>query len=294
MSLERTAYLRQFRTNIDQHFNVDEVRLLCFDLSVDYDHLMGDAKPLRIQSLIMHLAQRGRLGDLLELVQSQRPGVEWPSVPPASQQIEDEQSLQVVKFREPLLRAALDLQGRLYNIIFGFFLKIYYHKSEDDREYAINSTLYNIGEYLGWIEIMRREGQFLDLGDVASNRRVEELLRNLSHAFNRDDLDHVFRLFRAEQRAIGEIMIAPQSHSTDPTHRCIGYAEFVERLDEPSFSRWFKRLRSDVELVADEHKQHEQRMIMLYNGLADLIDFLDPQAIYASKKHREKIVLPEK
>lgn len=292
MSLERTRYLRELRTQIDQHFNLDEIQLLCFDLAVDYEHLPGQTKPLKVHGLIMHLAQRARLDDLLQLVEAQRPEVDWPDIPPAAQQVEDEQSLQLVKYRDPLLRAAFDLQTRLYNIVQGFFLKIYYHKSEEKRDYAIHSTLFNIGEYLGWTEIMRRDGQFLDFGETSTNRRIEDLLSTVTHTFARDDLDAAFQIFRAEQRAIGEIMIFQDDAVASAKPRCIGYADFIERMDDPAFSRWFARLSADVERIATEHKQHEERLIMLHNVLLDLIVFLDPECERVPEKYRETIPMP--
>jgi hypothetical protein len=293
MTLERTRYLRELRTRIDQHFSLDEIQLLCFDLGVDYEHLSGQTKPIKAHGLIMYLAQRARLDALLQLVEAQRPGIDWPDIPPAAQQVEDEQSLQLVKFRDPLLRAIFDLQSRIYNIVQGFFLKIYYHKSDEDREYAVHSTLFNVGEYLGWVEIMRRDGQFLDLGDVSSNRGIEELLRKVAKTFARDDLDNAFRIFHVEQRAIGEVMIVQDAAGTSAQPRCIGYAEFVERMDDPAFRRWFARLSADVERIATEHKQHEERLIMLHNVLIDLIAFLDPRFEHISEKYRERLPMPD-
>ena len=84
------------------------------------------------------------------------------------------------KYRDPLLRSAIDLQSRLYNIHQHDFLKRFYQRSPSAKNYAIHNTLYVVAEYFGWVEILRREIQFLDLGELEMNRRLVELLANIS------------------------------------------------------------------------------------------------------------------
>jgi hypothetical protein len=74
------------------------------------------------------------------------------------------------RYRDPLLGAIFDLQSRLYNIVAKDFLVRYMAQSEGLREYAIDNTLHVIAEYLTWVDIIRREIQFLDLGEEAANR----------------------------------------------------------------------------------------------------------------------------
>ncbi len=86
----------------------------------------------------------------------------------------------VAKYRNPILKSAFDLQSRLFGIVQLGFLQIYYHKSPTDKEYATQHTLYVIAEYLGWIEIFRREVQFLDFGDLKTSQQLEKILGNIS------------------------------------------------------------------------------------------------------------------
>jgi len=111
------------------------------------------------------------------------------------------------KYRDPLLRSAIDLQSRLFNIHQQEFLQYAYQRSPADKDYAIQNTLYVIAEYLGWVEILRREVQFLDLGDLETNRRLSELLFNINKAFGSSGYGNIFRLYNGEQRAIGEVML---------------------------------------------------------------------------------------
>ncbi len=71
------------------------------------------------------------------------------------------------RYREPLVRAAFDLQRRIYNIVRGGFMGRHLGVAdEEEHRYARMSTLFVFAEYLGWVEIVRRGVQFLDLGDV--------------------------------------------------------------------------------------------------------------------------------
>ena len=75
------------------------------------------------------------------------------------------------RYREPLLQAAYDLQSRIYNIVDQGFLATHdLRGTEATKEYARENTLYVLADYLGWIEILRREVRFLELGDEAANR----------------------------------------------------------------------------------------------------------------------------
>jgi hypothetical protein len=77
------------------------------------------------------------------------------------------------RYRDPLLGAAFDLQSRLYNIVAKDFLVRYCgEQDQTSRTYAVENTLYVLAEY-GWVEIVRREIRFLDLGEA----RASSLLR---------------------------------------------------------------------------------------------------------------------
>jgi hypothetical protein len=194
------------------------------------------------------------------------------------------------RYRDPLIRAAFDLQSRLYNIVVIGFLKTYLIEgSEAEQAYAVDSTLYVVAEYLGWVEIIRLENQFLDAGDRESNKQLAEhldVVRNI--LLGRDFENDTFRVFRGEQRAIGELMI---TRSADGARECIGFASFVTRRSEPAFSRWLNKLEGDVRRVAEEDGPHEVRLIALQHALIDLLDFLDPDNLRFGTRNRERIPL---
>lgn len=195
----------------------------------------------------------------------------------------------MAKYRDPLLRSAIDLQSRLYNIHRQRFFENVYHRSPAGQEYAVNNTLYVIAEYLGWVEILRKEVQFLDLGDLDRNRQLSELLAAINKAFGHHRGGETFQLFNGEQRAIGEIMMIPRSPQNAIGYDCIGYASFVQKLNDPDFASWFTKLRNDLDAIGKTPNVKIERIAILHGRLIDLIDFLDPHHIRVPDKHRTKI-----
>ncbi len=184
------------------------------------------------------------------------------------------------RYREPLLRAAFDLQSRIYNIIKQQFMVRYGAEGrEHERQYALDNTVFLFAEYFGWVEILRRDVQFLDLGDVERNRLLVERLEKIGDVFasDRHIQDVRFRTFRGEQRALGELMIVDQRTGDGGNRRqCMGYAQFRTRLrDDESFAEWFRPLCRDAGSLTDGDGQTYERLTKLQHALVDLIDFLD-------------------
>jgi hypothetical protein len=198
------------------------------------------------------------------------------------------------QYRDPLLDAANTLQGRLYNIVRQNYFGRYLHCGDPDEErYARNYTLFAIGEYLCWVEIVRRELRFLDLGDVERNRKLLGYLTELQHLLQTDRFRSPFKIFRGRQRAIAEVMMVPTNAADGPRTECIGYAAFDRRLDDdPDFAAWFARLNADVDVVAGNSDAGNIRLFKLHSGLIDLIDFLDRDAIRIPREYRARLPEP--
>lgn len=71
--------LTQLRKLLIQHFSLDELRVLCFDLGLEYDDLPGDTKTTKMHGLIEYLQRRDELNRLLEEAVDHRPHVAWPT-----------------------------------------------------------------------------------------------------------------------------------------------------------------------------------------------------------------------
>lgn len=207
------------------------------------------------------------------------------------------------RYGSSLAWAAFDLQSRVFNILRGpevdsaginrgFLTAFMRHGDEGDAEYARRSTAFVFAEYLGWVEILRRDVQFLELGRSRTNRRVMRQLSQIGETLNRIkggrlDIGSEFRIFRAEQRAMGDLMIHPEGGPSD--RRCLGYAEFCVRLDEDErFTRWFAKLLGDVERCAATPDPAFGRLINLQHQLVDLLELLDPDFIRFSEELRTR------
>lgn len=186
-------------------------------------------------------------------------------------------------YRNPLARSVYDLQSRLYNIHSGF-------RGGREMEYFRNNTLFVLAEFLGWLEIVRQEIQFLDADaeapanvdpaaspDPAAStrelqRRIDVVRDTLAERSRRAGTHDDLYVYRGHQRAIGELMIVENPGSSGPAHACRGYASFVDRLDDPTFVRWFVRLGQGVLELPD---RRPVRVVRLQRDLIDLLDALD-------------------
>jgi hypothetical protein len=201
------------------------------------------------------------------------------------------------RYRVPLLHAAFNLQSRLYNIGGQDFLGIFLtNGSQSEAEYARFNTVYLIAQYLCWAEILRREAQL-----VAPLHRVRE--RDIMVAIEKirfemaDSLsnpDPVLRIFRGDQRAIGEVMLTTTNEPADrigPRWDCIGYATFVQSLvgGQGPLSRWIQPLINDVEQLAASYRAHQARLIAVQHSLVELIDLIDPDGIRIPTGERKRI-----
>ncbi|NUR73474.1 MAG: hypothetical protein HOU81_21865 [Hamadaea sp.] len=201
-----------------------------------------------------------------------------------------EQAAKVLsRYREPLLLAANSLQSRLYNAVRDEYLPVYLHcGDEEQEEYARVFTVYTLAEYLCWVEIIRRELRFLDLGAERENRDFTKRLLAVTNTLSDQKIygSPHYRLFRGQQQALGELMMQP---GADGHHDCLTYPEFTHRLaEDPRFHRWFARLLREVDDIADQSIAGNARIIDTQRALIDLIDFLDPDKTRLGADHREK------
>lgn len=197
------------------------------------------------------------------------------------------------RYREPLLHAAFELQARFYNIVaLGFFDR--HHESGDSEEwqYARDSTLFRVGQYFGWAEILRRGIEYLDLGSAERTRELATRLDTVSHAFANTDWHprtSILRLFRDEQRAIGECLV--EAATEDPrSQRCLGYTHFVDRLENDArFSHWFARLNREINSLPPSASQHLDRLVRIQHELVAVVELLDPDGKRFPLAHRRRI-----
>jgi len=203
----------------------------------------------------------------------------------------------VGRYRDPLLSAAFELQSRIYNFVLRGFTGYLRVGDEDEKSYAVNSTLFVIAQYLAWTEALRRGVQFLDLGDVERSRELADRLENIRSAFSSDtDLHGPFRIFRNEQRAIGELMLeqTTAAQSGDVPWQCMGFATFCSTLrQDQTFASWFARLERDIRAFSSNRQVGRERLTALQNYLMNLVDFLDNPPLRFPSKLRSRIPLSQ-
>lgn len=160
----------------------------------------------------------------------------------------------------------------------GFLTVCLTHGTRQEAEYVRRSTVFVLAEYLGWVEILRRDVQFLDLGRSRTNRAVMTKISEIGHAISRMSQEsNALRLFRTHQRAVGELLVHPDGEPG--RRRCLGYAEFCHRLEtDEVYHGWFRRLLADVDELAADAGPSVPRLEAVQKLLIQLIDLLDPKA----------------
>lgn len=67
----------RLRLAIGRHFSLEEIRLLCHDLGVDYDNLRGETKDGKAAELVDFMARANRMPVLLSALRRRRSEVDW-------------------------------------------------------------------------------------------------------------------------------------------------------------------------------------------------------------------------
>jgi hypothetical protein len=113
------------------------------------------------------------------------------------------------RYRDPLLWSVHDLRSHIRAILDEDFLGRYLITADDTilgdgdafmRPYARRHTMFVLAQYLGWVEILRWDIGFLDLGDRRRNRRLVELLSVIRRVLFATDLGEVFHVPPGHQR----------------------------------------------------------------------------------------------
>ncbi len=189
------------------------------------------------------------------------------------------------RFREPLGRAAYDLQSRIFNIAKSEFLNAYLKNGDErTRLYAIKNTLFVIAQYFAWTELVRREIQFIDLGADEPTRKLTELQDNIYAIWQSSAHHPMFRIFAGEQRAIGERLIREGPRGPE----CMGYASFLDSYKEHP-DPLLCALEADVALLDTSLPRALPRLTAVQHSLIELLDFLDPNYVRFPRKTRTKL-----
>ena len=81
MPTNSESYLTQLHQQLAQHFDLEELHSVCFELDIDYENLRGERKSAKVWDLLLKLGRDDRLAELIILVQKERPYVIWSLIP---------------------------------------------------------------------------------------------------------------------------------------------------------------------------------------------------------------------
>ncbi len=194
----------------------------------------------------------------------------------------------VARYREPLARAAYDLQSRLFNILQQRFIDVYLvHGTERESAYALHNTVFVIAQYFAWTEIVRRDLQHIDLGTDTQTSELARLQDDIYSLWQTDALGPRMRVFAGEQRAIGESLVRDSARGVE----CIGYGAFLAQLQGAPAPRnpLLENLRDDVAALAERLPEARARLVSLQNAMVDLLAFVDPAFVRFPAARRSKV-----
>lgn len=191
-----------------------------------------------------------------------------------------EQSKILMKYRDPLLLSAQDLQARLYGISQRDVLDFMQMDEEGEEMYRDALCIYTafvVGQYFSWCWILRRQAQFTALASTSPPRwhlwankhhdtasALNKAMENVRNAFNSSAFnpsERPFMLFKASQTAIGEVMSCQDTNSSE--YYCMGYATFVHR---------WKNGAPEQEVSAHDHDAEQNKAGDYMAGVAKIPD----------------------
>jgi hypothetical protein len=108
--VEPTSSRAELHSLIDEHFDREELRTLCFDLAVDYDSLPAEGKRAKARELVALMERHGRLEALQEAVRRARPGLGLDFAPRRAQEL---QTLLLNELEPALQRAFVEFTAQV-------------------------------------------------------------------------------------------------------------------------------------------------------------------------------------
>lgn len=199
-----------------------------------------------------------------------------------------EQQKAVQKYAGPLSESAYELQSRIYNILEQDLLGVYLvNGTPRQRSYVIDNSVFVIAQYMAWTEIIRRDVQYIDLGQDKETKGLVDLQSQIQGLFltDRTDFSSALMIFNGEQRGLGELMI----RDTPRGPECMGYNSFLSELSRSGREPLLDFLGSDIQAMTADSCKSRRRLICLQHALVDLLDFLDPNFLHFPSGHRTKV-----
>jgi len=173
----------------------------------------------------------------------------------------------VDKHIDPILKSSDELVGKIRSLAQSDFIVL--NKAQQPSDYEFEEwcpyldIIYLFAQFWSWIQILRIEGLFVNIGADERGEKLLVFFRALESTKTR-------LVARSWQRAVGETLLK----STQNGLRTLTYPEFVDMfLTKKEFRRWYKPL-IDV-LTNLNHTRERQRFLIYGIIIHSLIDTLD-------------------
>lgn len=115
MAYKDQEFLVQLTTEMERTFDLEELRQLCFELSLDSDNLRGEGKSAFIRELLLYLLRINRLDELMHRLRIVRPNANWPELSSDLSLFRFEQIAPIT--REPTQGDQISIGGRNDNTV---------------------------------------------------------------------------------------------------------------------------------------------------------------------------------
>jgi uncharacterized protein YdcH (DUF465 family) len=207
------------------------------------------------------------------------------------------------KYTTPILLAAEALRNRLFNMIKFINLvernQWLSHKPQptyNHPTYYYISTIYLLGRFFGWVEILRSTVVYLDLSSIQETKRFEKYLEVIESCFSdpqilpgitgielRTESDRDW-CYSYELSAIGEMMIVRDSH--DNNLKTIGFSGFKKLFLNSQDSEFRENFDCLSRLFEDlkENDVRFRRIIVAHAILNAFINYMDSNHLRADKQ----------
>ena len=96
--------LPKLRELVAQSFDMNELRLLCFDLGIDFEDLTGENKAGKTMSLVQYFDRRNQIETLVRWCEKERPGTAWSELELKSEILPSNKTMAEPEVRQALRR----------------------------------------------------------------------------------------------------------------------------------------------------------------------------------------------
>lgn len=175
---------------------------------------------------------------------------------------------------DPLLKASDELVGKLRSLAENDFKELR-HVGPDSQKLKssdLGSTVFLFARFWARVEILRRQGVAVALGEDERGKQLQNFLDCLESR-------RVRIVDRIAQRAVGEVMVQKGQGTLDT----VSFVEFVRAYENDSeVRRWLQPL---LRVLARTNHTHERQRVLQYGVVVHaMIDTLDAEHLVSRSR----------